>query len=145
MWWQPRNDREFSLARAMEVVGAWFRDVRGNRERGQIACGFGTGWSNVQGALVPLVLLNEEIFPVPARVIERPVGRLLEPLPVEILGDVRRVGIARIPEVYPPLHFLPVGRPRASSVADEILDAVLTLREPIVCGRTGEMGTAGVR
>ncbi len=142
MWWQPRNDLEHALAGAMEVLGAWFRDVRGVRERRRIAWGFGTGWSNKQRALVPLVLLNEEIFPAPVRVTERPEGRILEPLPLDLLGH-QPFPVA-FPQLDPLLHFLPVGPPRRSSIADEIFDAVLTVHEPIVCGRTGEMGTAGV-
>lgn len=144
MWWAPRDDREFGLARAMEQLRGWFREQRFVGAE-SLSWGYGTAWSRAQGALVPVVLLNEARFP---KLFEMIYARsrddsalLFEPIPLERLDFP---DLPRFPNISPPVHGLFVGQPRASSVADDLFDRVLSVRDPIVCGRTGEMGTAGV-
>lgn len=143
MWWQPRNDREFALARAMEQLRGWFKDQPSSRED-SICWGFGTAFSRGFAGIVPVVLLNDERFPYPFLThVDRMDGReAIEPVPIEA---VREPNIpAGIPQTYPPLHYVSVAEPRASSVTEELFDSVLSVRDSVVCGRTGEMGTAGV-
>lgn len=143
MWWPPRTEREFDLARAMDQLRNWFRE-QPYLDGQALSWGFGTMWSHNYGGLVPLVLLNEERFPYPFLTHAEQLGPrgLLEPIEVAALRD--RGPEVRFPRTYPPLHYLSVAQPRASSVADELFGSVLSVRDPVVCGRTGEMGTAGV-
>lgn len=156
MWWPPRNDYESALARVMTQLREWFRERQFVRE--SLAWGFGTMWSDPfrairpapllsvplpPGSLVPVVVLNENRYPYPFRThAERLMREGIGPIPIEEAS--RQYPEVQFPRTVPPLHYIATGQPRRSSAAIELLDRALSVRTPIACAHTGELGTAGV-
>jgi hypothetical protein len=144
MWWEPRHEDEYGVSRAVTVLRDWFGGPR-NREN-PFAWGYGSVWSPGVGALAPLILLNAESLELEPR------GRTEFKQSIQLLlanevdnlngfrGDQYLRGLAYEFRV----HFLPVRRPRSSSLHQEIFRRYLPIRGPIVCGRTGKLGSPGI-
>lgn len=90
------------------------------------------------GQVVPLVLLNWEHFRFPF---------LFPSIPLPI-DQMRQVGFPQdlLPAIDTdiPIHAIVVSRPRPSSAVENIIRSYVAVKYPVICGRTGEIGTAGV-
>ena len=137
MWWEPRSERERSLAIAVQQLQSWFREQGLNDV--PIAWGVGSAWSPIDERLVPLVLLNSDLF-------KNPTEHIAYPIPLDLyreeLGQQSR--LPRIPGSQR-LHFMIVGRPRPSLAVEDLLGKFLAFTDPIICKQTGMLGTAAVR
>ena len=152
VWWLPRNEYEVALARAMTQLREGFRE-RPFVGRESIAWGFGTMWKDPframrwdplisaplpPGSLVPIIVLNEDLYSYPLQLMRGGIA------PIPIGAASRQTPDIQFPTTAVPLHYISIGQPRRSSGAIRLLDRALSVRTPIACGRTGELGTAGV-
>jgi len=92
---------------------------------------------------VPVIVLNDDRYSYPFRThAEQLIREGIAPIPIEAAS--RQTPDIQFPRTALPLHYISIGQPRRSSGAIELLDRALSVRTPIACARTGELGTAGV-
>ena len=137
MWWEPHTEHESLLLNAVTQLQSWFRAQ--SNETTPVSCGVGSGWSYDLQLLVPLVLLNSEIFTLekPATIAPFPITR------VRALGFPPNRTLPQIDTTLP-IYCLVVSPPQPSDVTRRILDSYLEIRGQIVCEQTSRLGTAGV-
>ena len=148
MWWEPRSEQEFPLASSVAQLQRWFRERRG--PAASLAWGIASCWSPVHEQLAPTVLLDSGLLGdrEHLRYADEKFGPFA--VPVNLLsseGDgLPRGWDSPLPRIEGrvPLHVMFVSRPEPSASAAGILQKYLTLREPVVCEKTGKLGTAGV-
>lgn len=137
MWWEPSNRNEELLAGALRQLGRWFGEQRSGEQ--PVAWGYGSIWSRRHQALVPFVLTNPQRgFNSGRRYSDDSVAT-----PVDVLGRGEAERLPRLDSLLP-LYALAIGRPRPSSMADELINEFIPIRNTIACVETGERGTAGI-
>ena len=148
MWWNPRSEQEFSLATSIAQLQRWFRERRGPAP--SLAWGIASCWSPIYEQLAPTVLLDSGLLEGRGHL--RHADQKSGPfaIPVDLLSSegngLPRGWDAPLPrlEARIPLHVMFVSPPEPSASAEGIMHKYITFKEPVVCEKSGKLGTAGV-
>ncbi len=139
MWWEPTNTREKLLSETVAALRGWFLEHLSSPS--SISFGIGTVFVRPSEGLFPLVLLDSAKFlsdahgPVP--LLDGPL-KYVSALASRTLAELREI------KADIPIYCLTVSAPRPSHWSPGNLSDYVPIRGSLCCGKTGQLGTAGV-
>lgn len=144
MWWEPAGEREQLVRQDVEQLTAWFREWP--RDKQAVAWGVGSAWNEREGGLSPFIVLNAAhlLYSRDKRIFDDR-EPIFEPFWAR---ELQERGF-RLPETRLPLLAAFAYRPMPAGARMDQLRAFVAdqihVRDYVICRRTGERGTAGVR
>jgi len=141
MWWEPEDERERRVREDVEHLSRWFNEMRFAEQ--PPAWGVGSVWNDLEGGLSPFVILNAARWPYSFKP-----GAQAKFRPQEVRTPLDEPAW-RLPKTQEPMLGVAAYRPMLASTSVARLKAFLAdqiyVRDYVICQRTGDQGTAGVR